>query len=123
MTGVTVVLLSLAGALGAVGRLVVDGAARARWPRFPAGLLLVNVTGSLLLGLVTGLVLFHGAAADLRLVVGTGFCGGWTTFSTASVDTVRLLQERRPVAAALNGAGSLALTVLAGAAGLALGRL
>ncbi len=117
----TVVLLSLAGGLGAVCRLVVDGAARARWGRgFPYGTLVINVGGSLLLGLLSGLVLFHGVPTALRSVLGTGFCGGYTTFSTASFETVRLIQERRPVAAVLNGAGSLVLTVLAGGLGLLL---
>jgi len=117
---VTVVLLSLAGGLGAVCRLVVDGAVRARWGRGPYGTLVINVGGSLLLGLLSGLVLFHGVPPAWRSVLGTGFCGGYTTFSTASFETVRLIQERRPVAAVLNGAGSLVLTVLAGGLGLLL---
>lgn len=117
----TVVLLSLAGGLGAVCRLVVDGAVRARWGRgFPYGTLVINVGGSLLLGLLSGLVLFHGVPTAWRSVLGTGFCGGYTTFSTASFETVRLIQERRPVAAVLNGAGSLVLAVLAGGLGLLL---
>ena len=120
----TVLALALAGGLGAVARFVVDGLARDRWgERLPYGVLLVNVTGSLLLGLVVGLVLFRGAPDGLRLVVGTGFCGGYTTFSTASLDAVRLAQQGRPLAAAAYGAGTLLLTVLAGAAGLLLSRV
>lgn len=118
-----VVLLSLAGALGAVCRLVVDGGVRARYDRFPLGTLVVNVSGSLLLGVVTGLVLFHGAPSELRTVLGTGFCGGYTTFSTASFEAVRLLQQRRLGAALLTAAGTLLLTLLAGAAGLTLAAL
>ena len=84
-------------------------------------LLLINVSGSLLLGLLTGLVLFSGASPDWRTVVGTGFCGGFTTFSTASFECVRLAQERRHRLAGAALAGNLVLCVLAGAAGVALG--
>lgn len=120
----TLLAVALAGGLGAVARFVVDGAARERWGgRFPYGVLVVNASGSLLLGLVAGLVLFAGAPGELRLVVGTGFCGGYTTFSTASVDTVRLAQQGRPLAALANGLGTLLLTLLAGGAGLLLSRV
>ena len=119
----TLLLLSLAGALGAVCRAVLDGAARGRWPHDSRGLLAVNVSGSLLLGLVTGLVLFHDAPVELRTVLGTGFCGGYTTFSTASLDSVRLAQRGRWGAAAANAGGTLLLTLLAAAAGLVLASL
>lgn len=115
--------LALAGGLGAVARFVVDGATRERWGDDPYGVLIVNVTGSLLLGLVAGLVLFAGAPGELRLVVGTGFCGGFTSFSTTSVDTVRLAAQGRVGAALANAVGTLVLTLLAGGAGLLLSRL
>lgn len=119
----TLLALALAGGLGAVARFVVDGAARERWgTRFPYGVLAVNVSGSLLLGLVAGLVLFAGAPGELRLVVGAGFCGGYTTFSTTSVDTVRLVQQGAFAAATANALGTLVLSLLAGAAGLLLSR-
>lgn len=114
-----VLALSLAGGLGAAARLVVDGLVRSRTGRrFPFGTVLINVTGSLLLGVLTGLVAFHGAPGAVRTVAGTGFCGGYTTFSTASFETARLLQEQRRLPALLNAAGTLALTLLAGGAGL-----
>jgi CrcB protein len=72
----------------------------------------------LLLGVVTGAVLFTGAPELLRAVVGVGFCGGYTTFSTASFETVRLAQQGRAGAALANAAGSLLLTAAAAAAGL-----
>lgn len=118
----TVVLLTLAGGLGAACRLLLDGALRTRSRRWPYGTLAVNVSGSLLLGLLTGLVLDRGAPEALRTVLGTGFCGGYTTFSTASLETVRLLGERRTAALAY-AAGTLVLTLLAAAAGLLLARL
>ena len=117
-------LLVLAGGVGAGARFVADGAVRGRWAAdFPLGTLLINVSGSLLLGVLTGLVLFHQSPADLRLVLGTGFCGGFTTFSTASFETVRLVQQRLVGRAALYSLATLGLTVLAGAAGLALAHL
>jgi CrcB protein len=114
-----VMLLSVAGALGAVCRLAVDGAVRSRYGSARYATLLVNVTGSFALGVVTGLVLFQGAPGAVRTVLGAGFCGGYTTFSTASVETARLVQERRLAAAAAHAVGTLLLTVLAAAGGLA----
>jgi fluoride exporter len=90
MTGVWI---AGAGAVGALARFVGDGAIRRRWPgSFPWATLAVNVAGSLLLGLLTGLVVFRGRHGDLTLIGGTGFCGGFTTLSTASFETVRLAQ-------------------------------
>ena len=117
-----VLALAVAGGLGAVARLLVDGIARERWgTRLPYGVLLVNATGSLLLGLVVGLVACGGAPDGLRLVVGTGFCGGYTTFSTASVDALRLARQGRPRAAVAYAGGTLLVTLVAGALGLWLG--
>ncbi len=114
-----VLAMSLAGGLGAAARLVLDGLVRSRaGRRFPLGTVLINVTGSLLLGVLTGLVAFHGAPGVVRTIAGTGFCGGYTTFSTASFETVRLLQDDRQLAALLNATGTLALTLLAGGLGL-----
>jgi fluoride exporter len=113
--------LSLAGGGGAIARYALDSALQTRWRiAFPVGTLLINVTGSLLLGVVTGLVIAHGAATDLRAIVGTGFCGGYTTFSAASLETVRLAEHRRWAACAGYAGGSLLLALLAASAGLAL---
>jgi CrcB protein len=68
-------------------------------------------------------VIFHHLPSDLTLVAGSGFCGGFTTFSTASFETVRLIQQDELAAAALNVAFTLAGTVLAAAAGLGLASL
>lgn len=115
-----VVLTLIAGALGAVTRFVLDASIKRRWRSpFPLATVVINVTGSLLLGLLAGLVLFHGQPSAWQTVVGTGFCGGYTTFSTASFETVRLVQQGRRVSALLNAVGSLVLSVAACAAGLA----
>ncbi len=116
-----VLWLALAGSVGAVARFVVDGAIRTRWATtFPYGTLLINITGSALLGALTGLVMFHGSPAALTTIGGTGFCGGYTTFSTASFETIRLLQQQKRSAAVLNAAAHLLLTVTAAAFGLLL---
>jgi fluoride exporter len=114
--------VALAGGLGAVARFVVDGLVRTRVSAtFPVGTVLINVSGSFVLGLVSGLVLGHAAPDGLRLVVGTGFLGGYTTFSTASFETVRLVEQRRVGLALVNAAGTLVVTVCVAAAGLWLG--
>lgn len=92
----TVLAVLVAGALGAVARFLLDGAIKFRWsPTFPWATAVINVSGSLLLGFVAGLVTFHAVDPDLQAIVGTGFCGGYTTFSTASFESVRLTQQRR----------------------------
>jgi CrcB protein len=115
------VLTFLAGATGAVARFVFDSSFKRRWQSpFPWATVVINVTGSLLLGILAGLVLFHGQPAIWQTVIGTGFCGGYTTFSTASFETVRLVQQNRRALALLNAFGSLLTSVAACAVGLAL---
>ena len=87
--------------------------------RWPWGTALINVSGSLLLGLLTGLGT-RGLPSDAVLVLGTGLLGGWTTFSTASVETVRLLQQGRAAASLGYGLGVLVLSIAAALLGLAL---
>jgi len=117
---VTGLWVSLAGAVGAVSRLMIDGAVRQRTRSdLPWSTFIINVSGSLLLGVVTGLILFHHDPPDLKLVVGAGFCGGYTTFSTASFESVRLLQRRLYGAAFGNVVGTMIVTMAAAAVGLA----
>ena len=114
--------ICLAGGVGAALRFLLDGLVRERVRgSFPVGTAAINLTGSLLLGLVTGLASAALLSGDLKLVFGTGLLGGYTTFSTASVETVRLAQERRVGAALLNAVGVLVLGVLLAAGGYALG--
>jgi CrcB protein len=124
MTPVTFLLLALAGGVGASLRLVVDAIIRSRLSTtFPVGTMLVNLTGCLLLGFITALAAGHLIPEELRLVLGAGLLGGYTTFSTASFETVRLAQEGRYGAALLNGPGLLVAGVLASVLGLWLGSL
>lgn len=113
------VLMAVLGGLGAVCRFVIDAVVRARRTGdFPSGTLLVNVLGSLLLGALTGLVLRDGVDPDLRLVLGAGFCGGFTTFSTASLECVRLVQAGRAGLALGYLLGGAACCLAAAALGL-----
>lgn len=114
-----VLALGIAGGLGSVARFVLDGAIRAR-TRGPAPIstMAVNISGSLLLGLLTGLVLAAALPPSWTLVAGTGFLGGYTTFSTASIETVRLLQAGRIAPAVLSGAGTMVVALAAAGLGL-----
>lgn len=111
--------VSVAGALGATSRYVVDVLVQQRARSvFPWGTFVVNTTGSFLLGLLTGLALHHGLGSMPETVFGTGFIGAYTTFSTFSYETVRLVEEGAFLEAALNVLASLAVGLLAAAAGL-----
>lgn len=118
MGGIWVALgLAAAGGVGAAARVLVDRSVPARIrARFPWGIFLVNLTGSFALGLLTGAALGQPVTA----ILATGFLGGYTTFSTASLDTLRLLQQRRIGAALLNGIGMLGVTVGAAVCGILL---
>ena len=122
MTPPLFLAVALAGGLGAALRLVVDGLVHSRVrTALPVGTLLINVVGSLVLGLITGLTLALWLPEAWHLVLGGGLMGGFTTFSTASVETVRLAQDRRSFAALANGLGMLVLAVSCAFLGLWLG--
>jgi len=122
------------GALGALGRWLVTGwaaaafgtgAPHAGFPHtgFPWGVLIVNVAGGFAMGVVAGLaVTLLRPAGPLHLFLAVGVLGGFTTFSAFSLDTVALLQAGRHGAAAAYVVASVALSVGALAAGLALVR-
>ncbi|HEX3813622.1 MAG TPA: fluoride efflux transporter CrcB [Mycobacteriales bacterium] len=114
-------LVALAGGVGAPMRYLVDIWVQRRTARlFPWGTFAINVTGSLLLGFVTGLALFHGFPDTPKLLIGTGFCGAYTTFSTFTFESVRLGQERAARQAIGNVVGSVVLGLGAAALGLLL---
>jgi CrcB protein len=119
MTPALLLLLAVAGGVGSALRFLVDGMLReVVGTRLPWGTAVINVSGSFLLGLLTGLAT-HGLPVEVLAVLGTGLLGGYTTFSTASVETVRLLQQRRYAASLLYGGGVLVLSVAAALLGLA----
>jgi fluoride exporter len=118
---VTVVLVLLGGAVGAPVRYLTDLFVQSRHDSvFPWGTFTVNVAGSLLLGVVAAAVTHGGAPAWLLTLVGTGFCGALTTFSTFGFETVRLVQDGSWLEAGLNVAASLVTSLLACSAGWAL---
>ena len=112
--GVLLAGVLVIGGVGSVARFMVDRAvARRASGAFPIGTLTVNISGALLLGLVTGLTLSHGVA----LLAGTALLGAYTTFSTWMLETQRLAEERRIAPAVLNIVLSLVLGLAAAAAG------
>lgn len=109
------------GVVGAPSRYVLDQWVNSRTEGlFPWGTFLVNITGAFLLGLISGLALYGGLGHLPATAVGTGFCGAYTTFSTFSYETVRLIEEGTMEAAVRNMAASLVLGLVAAAAGIAL---
>jgi CrcB protein len=111
-----------AAAAGAVARYLTDRAITRRHSRsFPFGTFTINVLGSFLFGLVTALATHHHLSTTSTTVIGAGFCGGFTTWSTYCWETLALLEAGAPVAATLNVFGSLVAGFAAAAAGLALG--
>jgi CrcB protein len=104
-----------------MARFVSDGLIRAVLGRkFPWGTLVINITGSFILGVVTGSVMYHHVAPTLKLIIGTGFCGGFTTFSTANFETVRLIEEHKLAAALFQLLANAGLCIAAAGAGIAL---
>jgi CrcB protein len=117
---VAAVIICVAGGVGAALRLMLDGLIRAQIKStYPVGTTVINLTGSFLLGLLTGLATSQMVPHQWQLIIGTGLLGGYTTFSTASFETVRLIEDRRYIAAAFNGLGMLVICSAAAALGFA----
>ena len=113
-----------AGAVGAPLRYLVDGAVGDRTEGvFPWGTFIINASGSLLLGLLTGLALYHAFPKTPKVILGTGFCGAYTSFSTFTFETVRLVEEGALSEAFRNAAGTLLTGAAAAGLGLALAAL
>ncbi|WP_446215493.1 fluoride efflux transporter CrcB [Micromonospora sp. IBHARD004] len=113
----TVLLIALGAALGAPLRYLTDRAVQARHDSpFPWGTLTVNVAGSLLLGAVAAVP----AAPAVTALIGTGFCGALTTWSTLSYETLRLTREGARFHAVANALASVVAGLGAAALGYAL---
>jgi fluoride exporter len=119
-----VALVFIGGGLGAALRHLLNSAAlRAFGAEFPWGILGINVAGSLLMGLIVGWAGARAAAVPhVMLFLTTGVLGGFTTFSTFSLDAVALWERGAVTAAVLYVAGSVGLAVLGLLAGLMIGR-
>lgn len=111
----------VAAGIGAPARYLLDAAVQDRTGgAFPWGTLVVNLTGCLALGVVTGLGIHHGLGATARTVLGSGGLGAYTTFSTFTFETVRLAEAGALDEALRNVAATAAAGLAAAAAGLAL---
>lgn len=123
-TIVTTCLLSIAGGVGAALRLLLNGFVHRRVrPNYPVAMSIINISGSFVLGLITGLAAGRVLPELWSTIIGVGLVGGFTAFSTTSFQTLRLLQEKRIGLAIANSLGMLALAVLVAALGLWLGRI
>lgn len=109
-----------AGGIGAALRYAIDRLLLpARHKGFPVGILVVNITGSLALGVLTGLGSL--LSSELAAVLGVGLLGGYTTFSAVHVETVLLAKRRQWRQALVNLFGTVILTVAAAAVGMVIG--
>lgn len=116
--------VAAAGAAGAPARYLVDAAVSRAWRRtWPLGTFVVNTTGAFVLGLLTGLVTYHGTGATAKVVLGAGFCGAYTTFSTLWFEIVRLAEDGEHRAATSYLVTSTLAGLAAAVAGLALAAL
>jgi CrcB protein len=114
-------VVALSGGAGAVLRaLVIHHVGARRDDPLPLGTVLVNASGSLLLGILTGLSLYHGLGPHTLTVIGVGLCGGYTTWSTASWESVHLLHTGHRLTAMLYTVGGLVVCLAAAAAGIGL---
>ena len=129
MTFSLFLVVMLCGGLGAICRFLIDSAVKKaasrskRWSSFPAGTFVVNLTACLLVGFVAGLASSSLLPAAVATVVSTGFLGGYSTFSTASVEGYRLIISGKDNLAFLYCAGMLLASQLLAAAGYFLASL
>jgi CrcB protein len=119
---VTVLLLALAGAIGAPARYVVDVWLDDRFEgAFPWGTFAVNVLGSFLLGVFVGLNRTDRLTGLAFTTLGAGFCGSFTTLSTHAVESVRLAEDGVPRSALVNVVGTFVACAAVASVGLLLG--
>ena len=115
--------VGLGGFVGANARYLLGGWVAARLgSTFPYGTFVINLTGSFILGLVMGMLESQLLSPTVRLAVSIGFIGAYTTFSTFTYETVRLLEQGSLMLATLNATGSVLLGLVAAVGGLAAGR-
>lgn len=121
---IQLLIVMIGGGLGAGLRHLVNlGAARTIGVGFPIGTMLINIAGSLAMGLFTEvLIRKFGSSNELRLFVATGILGGFTTFSAFSLDFVQLWQRGDTIPALGYAMGSVVLSIVALSVGLMLGR-
>ena len=119
----TALAIAVAGAIGALARWGVGTWFGQRFPTFPCGTLVVNVSGSFLLGLLFAVLIERaGGSPTMRIALTTGLMGAYTTFSTFSLETFRLLEDGATGSAVANIGLSLVLGLGAVWIGIGLGR-
>jgi fluoride exporter len=119
----SILLVMTGGALGAGARFALGSAIAAHWGNmFPWATLGVNTIGCLAMGLLAAWLVRHDGYETARLLLGVGLLGGFTTFSAFSLDWWQLVERGATGAAMLYVAATLASTLLAFVAGMALGR-
>jgi len=124
VTALILLCVAAGGLVGAPARLAADRFVADRVETdLPLATFVINVSGSFLLGLLTGLDLAGHLPEAIRALVGTGFCGAYTTFSTWSYETVSLIESGNLLKAAANALGSLIAGLAAAGLGIALGLL
>ena len=117
----TLLLVMLGAAVGAPLRYLTDRFVSARRSGdFPAGTVTVNLVGSLVLGALAGVATTRVLPAGLAPLIGTGFCGALTTYSTFAYETVRLIERGRAGLAVLNAGLTVTVGVAAAVGGHAL---
>lgn len=122
MSAALLVAVAAGGALGAPLRYLVDRAVTTHIDtEFPWGTLIINVAGALLFGVLAGLLVHHRLAPVPAALVGTGFCGAFTTFSTFTVETLRLVEDGELREAVANVALATVVGLAAAGLGLAIG--
>ncbi|AWB92331.1 fluoride efflux transporter CrcB [Aeromicrobium chenweiae] len=122
MSPLDFVLLTVMGGVGASLRYTVDAYLRARITHgFQWTTTIINASGSFVLGFLTGLTTVDLVSSNASIVIGTGLLGGYTTFSTASYETVQLIEKRRYGQAFVSGIVMLVLCVALAALGLWIG--
>ena len=116
-------LVAAGGAAGSVARYL-TGTLTVRWPGWPWGTLTVNLLGGLLMGLLIGTLALRGGDGQerMRLLLGVGFLGGFTTFSAFSLEVANMVERRELAAAAGYSLVSVIVSVAAVFAGLMLAR-
>lgn len=115
--------IAVGAAAGGVSRFYLTVAVQQRMGSFPWGTLLINITGSLLLGFLMRYALATPAiSVEFRMLLTTGFCGGYTTFSSYSYETAVLLEEGQFGRAAVYSVSSVLLALFATFCGFLLAR-
>ncbi|MDR1499836.1 MAG: fluoride efflux transporter CrcB [Tannerellaceae bacterium] len=117
-------LVGAGGGLGSMARYLVSALTARFGGSFPLATFFVNMTGCILIGLLVGLSERYGVIdRNVRLLLVTGFCGGYTTFSTFSLENIRLLESHQYALLAIYASGSLLIGIAAAALGFFLSKL